>query len=64
MIVIKDFLLHSALTTRRLWGTSDLTYIVRPPLEDVSSCLNILYPCTSNGASGKLSSILESLIAK
>ena len=52
------FLLHSALT-RRLWGISDLTYIIRPPLEDVSSCLNILYPCTSNCASGKLSSILH-----
>ena len=57
------FLLHSALT-RRLWGISDLTYIMKPPLEDVLSCLNILYPCTSNCASGKLSSILDSLIVK
>ena len=57
------FLLHSALT-RRLWEyLSNLTYIMRPPLEDVSSCINILYPCTSNCASGKLSSILDSLIA-
>ena len=56
------FLLHSRLT-RRLWGISELTYIMRLPLEDASLCLNILYPSTSNRASEKLSSILDSLIA-
>ena len=49
---------------RRRCGISDLTYIIRPPLEEVLSCLNRLYPCALNCASGKLSSSLDSLMAR
>ena len=55
--------LNSALFRRRC-GISDLTYIIRPPLEEVLSCLNGFYPCALNCASGKLSSSLDSLMAR